>query len=74
MAEAQRNPRAISPDTEDVAHVLRVLHEVGPLPLRELADDPELADWPPERIEHAVVSAWSRALVFVDTRDLVIAL
>lgn len=73
MAFAHRNPRVISADP-DVARVLHVLHHAGPLPLRDLADDPELADWPPERIEHAVVSAWSRALIFVDTRDLLVAL
>jgi hypothetical protein len=74
MAQAHRIPRALGADMEDVAHVVRVLHHAGPLPLRELADDPELADWPSERIEHAVVSAWSRALIFVDTRDLLVAL
>lgn len=74
MAEAQRNPRVAREDTEDVAHVLRVLHHAGPLPLSELADDPALASWTHERIEHAVVSAWSRALIFVDTRDLLVPL
>ena len=74
MAEAQRHPRATADGTEDVACVVRVLHHAGPIPLRELAEDPELADWTRERIEHAVVSAWSRALIFVDTRDLLVAL
>ncbi|MGY2874745.1 hypothetical protein ACVW00_001935 [Marmoricola sp. URHA0025 HA25] len=74
MVEAQRDPRAIQGDAEDVTRVLSVLHHAGPLPLRELADEPELAEWTHERIEHAVVSAWSRALIFVDTRDLLVAL
>jgi hypothetical protein len=74
MAEAQRHPRATTDREEDVASVVRVLHHAGPIPLRELAEDPELADWTRERIEHAVVSAWSRALIFVDTRDLLVAL
>ena len=74
MAQAHRISRATGADVEDVARVVRVLHRVGPLPLRELADDPALADWPHERIEHAVVAAWSRALIFVDTRDLLVAL
>jgi hypothetical protein len=74
MVEAQRHPRAATGGTEDVACVVRVLHHAGPIPLRELADDPELADWSRDRIEHAVVSAWSSALIFVDTRDLLVAL
>jgi hypothetical protein len=74
MVEAQRDPRATRGNAEDVARVVRVLHLAGPLPLRELADEPELADWSPERIEHAVVAAWSAALIFVDTRDLLVAL
>lgn len=74
MAEAQRHPRATTDRSEDVARVVRVLHHSGPVPLRELADDPELADWTHERIEHAVVSAWSSALIFVDSRDLLVAL
>jgi hypothetical protein len=74
MAQAQRNPTVLQGDAEDVAHVLRVLHRAGPLPLRELTDDPDLADWPPERVEQAVVSAWSRALIFVDAHDLIVPL
>ncbi|MBW8749950.1 MAG: hypothetical protein JF565_00800 [Propionibacteriales bacterium] len=73
MAMAQRKLHSGS-EAEDVARVLRVLHRSGPLPLGELADEPELADWPSERVEHALVSAWSHALIFIDTRDLLVAL
>jgi len=74
MAEAQRDSRVLTRDTEDVARVLRVLHHTGPLPLRDLVDDPELETWTHERIEHAVVAAWSRSLIFVDPRDLLVPL
>ena len=73
MAEAQRDPQAAWTDA-DVTRVVSVLHDVGPLPLRDLARDPELEDWPSERVEHAIVSAWSHGLIFIDARDLVVAL
>ena len=73
MAVAQRKLHP-GGEAEDVARVLRVLHRSGPLPLGELADEPDLADWSSERIEQALVSAWSRALIFIDTRDLLVAL
>jgi hypothetical protein len=34
----------------------------------------DLAGWTRQRVEHAVVTAWSRNLIFVDTRDLLVAL
>jgi hypothetical protein len=40
----------------------------------ELVRDPEFTDWPAQRVEHAVVSAWSLNLIFIDTRDLIVAL
>jgi hypothetical protein len=40
----------------------------------ELVRDPEFTDWPAQRLEHAVVSAWSLNLIFIDTRDLLVAL
>jgi len=73
MAIAQRKLQTAG-QTEDAVHVVRVLHHVGPLPLRELSEEPELADWPAERIEQAIVSAWSRALIFIDSGDLLVAL
>lgn len=73
MVNAQRNGQATWGDT-DATRVVRVLHLSGPLLLRELADCPELEDWPSERIEHAIVSAWSRGLIFIDYRDLLVAL
>jgi hypothetical protein len=73
MAIAQRKLQTAG-YMEDAVHVVRVLHHVGPLPLRELADEPELADWPPERVEQAIVSAWSCALIFIDSGDLLVAL
>jgi hypothetical protein len=73
MAMAQRKVHP-GREAEDVARVVRVLHRSGPLPLGSLADEPELADWPSERVEHALVSAWSRALIFIDSGDLLVAL
>jgi hypothetical protein len=61
-------------DDTDVARVLRALHRAGPLPLRDLSHEPDLLDWPAQRIEHAVVSAWARNLISFDNRDLVVAL
>jgi len=71
--EAQRNHQTTWVDT-DVTRVVRVLHHAGPLPLRDLAEDPELETWPSERIEHAIVTAWSQGLIYVDTRDQFVAL
>ena len=73
MADAERvllRPR----DEADVACVLRVLHRAGPLPLRDLVGQPDLVGWSAQRLEHAVVSAWSRTLIFVDNRDLLVAI
>jgi hypothetical protein len=73
MVEAQRHPQEAWGET-DVTHIVRLLHHGGPLPLGELADDPTVAEWPAERVEQAIVSAWSRGLIFIDTRDLIVAL
>lgn len=61
-------------ETRDVACILRVLHRVGPLQLQDLVGQPELAGWSPQRMERAVVSAWSRTLIFIDNRDLLVAI
>jgi hypothetical protein len=58
----------------DVARVVRALRRSGPRPLGDLARDPDLADWPPERVEDAVVGAWSHNLISIDPRDLLVAL
>ena len=58
----------------DVARVLRALRRSGPQAFGELTRNPDLADWPTERIEHAVVTAWSRNLISIDPRDLLVAL
>ena len=69
----ERPPHGSSPDA-DVTEVVRALHRTGPLPLDELALVPDLDEWPDTRLEHAVISAWSRNLIFVDSRDLLVAL
>lgn len=73
MTEAQGTLLGPWEDT-DVARVVRVLHQSGPLPLRDLTREPDLANWPAHRIEHAIVSAWSRKLIFIDNRDLLVAI
>ena len=73
MSIAQRKLPTVG-HAEDAAHVARVLHRVGPVPLQELADEPALAGWPPERVEQAIVAAWSNALVFIDSTDHLVAL
>ena len=74
MTEAQQNVRVGPWDDADVRQVVGVLHRTGPLPMSELNRTPDLAGWTRLRVEHAVVTAWSRNLIFVDTRDLLVAL
>jgi hypothetical protein len=73
MTEAQRSLPSPWEET-DVARVVRVLRRAGPLRLPELADEPDLDAWPPQRVEHAIVGAWSRNLIFIDNRDLLVAI
>jgi hypothetical protein len=54
--------------------VVGTLRRSGPLGLDELCDEPELVDWPVRRVEQAVVTAWSHNLIFIDPRDLLVAL
>jgi hypothetical protein len=61
-------------DENDVACVVRVLRLTGPLTLTGLGRHPDLSGWPRDRLESAVVSAWSRAQIFVDNRDQLIAI
>jgi hypothetical protein len=73
MTEAHRALPERWEDT-DVARIVRTLHRSGPLPLQDLTHEPELVSWSAQRIEHAIVSAWSRNLIFIDRRDLLVAL
>jgi hypothetical protein len=73
MTEAHRTLPGPWEDA-DVARIIRALRRSGPLLLRDLTREPELVGWPAQRIEHAVVSAWSRNLIFIDQRDLLVAL
>jgi hypothetical protein len=61
-------------DAADVARVVRVLRLTGPLTLTGLAHQPDLSAWSRDRLESAVVSAWSGAQIFIDTRDLLVAI
>lgn len=58
----------------DAVEVVRTLRRSGPLRLVDLAREPDLLDWSTIRVERAVVSAWSRNLIFVDTSDLLVAI
>jgi hypothetical protein len=73
MTEA---PRSICRPSEeaDLARVVGTLRRSGPLGLDELCDEPEFLDWPAQRVEQAVVAAWSHNLIFIDPRDLLVAL
>jgi hypothetical protein len=73
MTEAHRG-RFMARKENDLACVLGMLRRSGPLDLDDLRDAPELADWPAQRLEQAVVTAWSRNLISVDQRDLLVAL
>lgn len=73
MSQVQRNlPGAW--EQSDVARVVSALRQAGPMPLGELLDHPDLEGWPGDRINDAVVSAWSRDLISIDPRDLVVVL
>jgi hypothetical protein len=63
----------LHPD-RDAAQVTRTLRRVGPLHLDELAQEPDLLEWSTGRIERAVTTAWARNMIFVDPRDLLVAL
>jgi len=58
----------------DATRVVRALHRSGPTALGELRGQPELKGWPAERVRQAVVAAWSANLIFIDTRDQLVAL
>jgi hypothetical protein len=58
----------------DVARIVNALRRSGPLPIRDLPREPEFAGWAIQRIEHAVISAWSRNLIFIDQGDQLVAL
>ncbi|HEY0903082.1 MAG TPA: hypothetical protein VGE14_04260 [Marmoricola sp.] len=58
----------------DVDRVVRLLRDCGPLPLDALGQESALADWPAQRVQQAVVSAWSHNLIYVDASDLLVAL
>lgn len=74
MTETLQNVRVGPWDDADVTQVVRALHRSGPLPLAELNHTTDLDGWSRQRVEHAVVSAWSRNLIFVDAQDLLVAL
>jgi hypothetical protein len=73
MTEAPRS-LFLSREETDLARVVGTLRRSGPLALDELCDEPDLDDWSVQRIEQAVVVAWSHNLIFVDPRDLLVAL
>lgn len=73
MTERHRTLPGAWEDT-DVACVVGTLHQVGPLGFRDLHHEPNLVDWSEQRLEHAVVSAWSRNLISIDSHDLFLAL
>jgi hypothetical protein len=63
-----------SGDDVDVARLMHVLEKLGPLPMGDLAAELDHAGWPAARVEHAIVSAWSRALIFIDRGDRLVAI
>ena len=73
MNQAHRSIPRASEET-DLDRVIGTLRRSGPLGIEELRDEPEFADWPAQRVEQAVVTAWSHNLIFVDQRDLLVAL
>ena len=54
--------------------VVEVLRGGGPRSLSHLRELPAFAGWPSERVELAVVQAWSDSLLSVDADDQLIAL
>jgi hypothetical protein len=61
-------------EESDLARVVGTLRRSGPLGLDELCDQPDFVDWPARRVEQAVITAWSDNLIFIDPRDLLVAL
>jgi hypothetical protein len=74
MTDPQKRPLEGSSPEADVTAVVRALHRSGPLSLLDLGRVPGLNAWPGTRLEHAVVVAWSRNLIFVDPGDQLVAL
>jgi hypothetical protein len=74
MTDPQERPPEGSSLESDVVDMVRALHRAGPLSMHDLARVPDLDTWPGTRLEHAVVVAWSRNLIFVDPRDQLVAL
>jgi hypothetical protein len=74
MIPTRSHPHTAAWDDGDVTPVVRALHRWGPQSLPDLVRDPEVAGWPAERVEHAIVVAWSLNLIFIDTGDLLVAL
>lgn len=69
-----RTPDAGAWESGDVDLFVEALRRVGPMPLRELGEESEIAGWPAERVRQAVVSAWSENRIYVDAGDLLVAL
>lgn len=71
MTETLRSTLGARGDA-DLLRVVGTLRRSGPLGLDDLFD--ELAAWPVQRIERAVVAAWGENLISIDLRDQLVAL
>ena len=58
----------------DADVLVTVLRRVGRCSVRELLMQPELTGWTSDRLQEAVVSAWSGGSVFIDRNDDLVAL
>ena len=54
--------------------VVDILRRTGPRSLRSLRSEGHLSRWPAERVEGAVVQAWSDDRLSIDVEDPLIAL
>lgn len=60
--------------TTDATTVVALLDQHGPRSIKALRDHPALAGWSRDRVERAVVEAWSSNQVSIDAEDHLIAL
>lgn len=75
-AEHQLQDHGVAPSApdRDAQQVARSLRRTGPLRMEELRVQPELRGWSTDRVERAVVAAWSADRITIDAGDRLVAL
>jgi hypothetical protein len=75
-AERQLQDHGVAPRgaDSDARQVARSLRRTGPLQMEDLRAQPELRGWSSDRVEKAVVAAWSADRITIDAGDRLVAL